>query len=78
LRKEQEEEARIFDKMRELRNALHEADGRFNDATRSSPRSPLSRPPHPSQGVPMKPNLRESIPNLLKNYYQNYKLMFVN
>jgi len=34
LRKEQEEEARIYDKMRELRNALHEADARFNDATK--------------------------------------------
>jgi intraflagellar transport protein 81 len=34
LRKEQEEEARIYEKMRELRNGLHEADARFNDATR--------------------------------------------
>lgn len=34
MRKEQEEEARIYEKMRELRNALHEADNRFNEATR--------------------------------------------
>eukprot|EP00602_Paraphysomonas_sp_CaronLab_P003299 CAMPEP_0185020342 /NCGR_PEP_ID=MMETSP1103-20130426/2928_1 /TAXON_ID=36769 /ORGANISM="Paraphysomonas bandaiensis, Strain Caron Lab Isolate" /LENGTH=652 /DNA_ID=CAMNT_0027551173 /DNA_START=130 /DNA_END=2088 /DNA_ORIENTATION=+ len=34
LRKEQEEEARIHERLRESRNALHEADARFNDATR--------------------------------------------
>jgi hypothetical protein len=36
LRKEQEEEARIFDKMRELRNALHEADSASKSSSRKS------------------------------------------
>jgi hypothetical protein len=34
LRKEQEEEARISDRLREHRTALHQADAHFNESTK--------------------------------------------